>query len=177
MMFKKAATLVLLPDELSWKERQLLPDHRSWKERGRVDLRKRKRVDFRKRKRVDFRKRDRTSYVRPDRGNRPKCRSGKRKMMPEPIVKQEQQEEEFQRLAVSVPPVVKQDAAMPVLPVVKKEARLEELEEKETADCRESRKETTSRKAPRTCNKAFGCGRALCDQCYPPGDAPGRRRL
>ena len=169
MMFKKAATLVLLPDELSWKERHLLPDHRSWKERRRVDLRKRKRVDFRKRKRVDFRKRDRTSYVRRDRGNRPKCHSGKKKTMPEPIVKQEQQDEDF------VPPVVEQDAAMPVLPVVKKEARLEELEEKETADCRKSRKETTSRKAPRTCNKPFGCGRALCDQCYPPGDALGRR--
>ena len=175
MMFKKPATLVLLPDELSWKERQLLPDHRSWKERRRVDLRKRKRVDFRKRKRVDFRKRDRTSYVRRDRGNRPKCHSGKKKTMPEPIVKQEQQEEEFQRLAVSAPPVVKQDAAMPVLPVVKKEARLEELEE--TADCLKSRKETISRKALRACNKPFGCGMALCDQCYPPGDALGRRRL
>ena len=177
MMFKKPATLVLLPDERSWKERQLLPDERSWKERRRVDFRKRKRVDFRKRKRVDFRKRDRTSYVRRDRGNRPKCHSGKKKTMPEPIVKQEQQEEEFQRLVVSVPPVVKQDAAMPALPVVKKEARLEELEEKETADCLKSRKETISRKAPRACNKPFGCGMALCDQCYPPGDALGRRRL
>ena len=151
MMFKIPATLVLLPDEQSWKERQLLPDERSWKERRRVDFRKRKRVDFRKRKRVDFRKRDRTSYVRRDRGNRPKCRSGKRKMMPEPIVKQEQQEEDF------VPPVVEQDAAMPVLPVVKKEA--------------------ISRRASRACNKPFGCGMALCDKCYPPGDALGRRRL
>ena len=177
MMFKRPTTLVLLPDEQSWKERQLLPDERSWKERRRVDFRKRERVDFRKRKRVDFRKRDRTSYVRHDRGNRPKFHSGKKKTMPEPIVKQEQQEEEFQRLAVSAPPVVKQDAAMPVLPVVKKEAGLEELQEKETADCLKSPKETISRKAPRACNKPFGCGMPLCDRCYPPGDALGRRRL
>ena len=62
-----------------------------------------------------------------------------------------------QEALLSVPPVVKQDAAMPVLPVVKKEA--------------------ISRRASRACNKPFGCGMALCDKCYPPGDALGRRRL
>ena len=41
----------------------------------------------------------------------------------------------------------------------------------------QSRRETISMKAPRACNKPFGCGMALCDQCYPPGDALGRRRL
>ena len=27
----------------------------------------------------------------------------------------------------------------------------------------------------RKCNSAFGCGKIFCDQCYPPGDALGRR--
>ena len=47
----------------------------------------------------------------------------------------------------------------------------------ETADCLKSPKEPISKKAPRACNKPFGCGMASCDQCYPPGDALGRRSL
>ena len=171
MMFKKPATLVLLPDEQSWKERQLLPDERSWKERQRVDFRKRKRVDFRKRvrserrcdrkrKRVDFRKRERREYKRPDAGKRPKTHSGgnkQRTRIPTKyqvmkregafIVKGEQEEE-----SAKAEPTVKQDQ------FTSKE-RDEEDKEKQ-----------------RTCNSVFGCGKCFCDQCYPPGDALGRRR-
>ena len=71
---KTTATLVLLPDERSWKEGQLLPDERSWKERLRVDFRKRDRRGY---KRPDAgRKRDRRGYKRPDAGKRPKTHSG-----------------------------------------------------------------------------------------------------
>ena len=31
-------------------------------------------------------------------------------------------------------------------------------------------------KKQRKCNSVFGCGKCFCDQCYPPGDALGRRR-
>ena len=62
MMFKKPATLVLLPDERSWKERQ------------RLDFRKRDRRGY---KRPDAgRKRDRRGYKRPDAGKRLKTHSG-----------------------------------------------------------------------------------------------------
>ena len=91
MIFNKAATLVLLPDKRSWKERQRV-DPRKRDRRGykRPDVgRKRDRRGY---KRPDAgRKRDRSGYKRPDAGKRPRTHS---------------------------------------VPVVKKEARFEELEEK-----------------------------------------------
>ena len=49
-------------------------------------------------------------------------------------------------------------------------------EEQQTLLKQVSKEEAISRKAPRTCNKPFGCGKVFCDKCYSPGDAFGRRR-
>ena len=116
MMFNKPATLVLLPDKRSWKERQRADPRKRYR-RGytRPDVgRKRDRRGY---KRPDAgRKRDRGGYKRPDAGKRPKqhnIRSGA-------TVSSKATNNER----------MKQGAAMPVLPVVKNEARFEELEEK-----------------------------------------------
>ena len=165
-----------------------------------------------------------------DRCNRPKSHSGQKKTMPEPIVKQEQQEEEFQRegnayvrpdrgnrptdqrvrgrTAYARPdhgkgPKHHSGGHNKKQCVVKQEE--EEggngEEEEETLTLRQeqkfnskeggeaeaeegdeeqqeynSKEEAKSRKAPRTCNKPFGCGKVFCDQCYLPRDALGHRR-
>ena len=182
MMFKKQATLVLLPDEQSWKERQLLPDERSWKERQRLDFRKRDRRGY---KRPDAgRKRDRRGYKRPDVGKRPKTHSGatgssryrksggnkqstgrathNQRMKREGafIVKEEQEEE----------PAIRAAPCLSIMcgasPIVKQEQFTSKETEEEKEDEEKQRK----------CNSVFGCGKCFCDQCYPPGDALGRRR-
>ena len=147
MMFKKPATLVLLPDEQSWKEGRLLPDMRSWKERQRLDFRERDRPGY---KRPDAgKKRDRRGYKRPDAGKRPKTHGGatgcsRRKSGGNK--KSTGRATHNQRM--------KREGAF----IVKKEQE-EEGEEKQ-----------------HKCDSVFGCGKCFCDQCYPPGDALGRRR-
>ena len=59
---------------------------------------------------------------------------------------------------------------------VKEDMKKEEEQEEEEQQEYNSKEEEISGKAPRTCNIMFGCGRCFCDQCYPPGDALGRRR-
>ena len=204
-MFKKPATLVLLPDKRPWKVRQ------------REDLRIRDRRGY---KRPDTgRKRDRRGYKRPDAGKRPKTHSGatglqrlrgykrlgagkrpetrrsttsrgnkqrtwraknNQRMKREGVFIVKEREEEgttgykrpdadcranFQEFCVLCRLLFK------TLGLSKQKRR------EETADCLKSPKEPISKKAPRACNKPFGCGMASCDQCYPPGDALGRRSL
>ena len=182
MMFKKPATLVLLPDEQSWKERQLLPDWRSWKERQRLDFRKRDRRGY---KRPDAgRKRDRRGYKRPDAGKRLKTHSGatgssryrksggnkqstgrathNQRMKREGafIVKEEQEEE----------PAIRAAPCLSIMCGASLTVKQEQFTSKETEEEKEDEEKQ------RKCNSVFGCGKCFCDQCYPPGDALGRRR-
>ena len=154
MMFKKPATLMLLPDEQSWKERQLLPDERSWKERQRLDFRKRKR--------------DRRGYKRPDAGKRPKTHSG---------ANLKSGGNKQRTVKVTNNQRMKREGAF----IAKEEqeegpAKAEPIVKQEQFTSKETQEEKEDEEKQRKCNSVFGCGKCFCDQCYPPGDALGRRR-
>ena len=153
---EKPATLVLLPDKRSWKETQ----------------------------REDLRKRDRRGYKRPDAGKRPKTHSGatgssryrksggnkqstgrathNQRMKREGafIVKEEQEEE----------PAIRAAPCLSIMCGASLTVKQEQFTSKETEEEKEDEEKQ------RKCNSVFGCGKCFCDQCYPPGDALGRRK-
>ena len=152
---------------------------RSWKERQRLDFRKRDRRGY---KRPDAgTKRDRRGYKRPDAGKRPKTHSGatsrgryrsnnqrtgiatnNQRMKREGafIVKEEQEEE----------PAIRAAPCLSIMCGASLTVKQEQFTSKETEEEKEDEEKQ------RKCNSVFGCGKCFCDQCYPPGDALGRRR-
>ena len=129
----------------------LVPDKRSWKERHRIDPRKR----------------DRTGYKRPDAGKRPKTHSG--------ATSRGRYRSNNQRTGIATNNQrMKREGAF----IMEEEQEPVEVPGRGDEEQQEynSKEEAISRKAPRTCNKPFGCGKVFCDQCYLPGDALGHRR-
>ena len=55
-------------------------------------------------------------------------------------------------------------------------AKAEPTVKQEQFTSKEAKEEEEDEEKQRKCNGVFGCGKCFCDQCYPPGDALGRRR-
>ena len=155
-----SATLVLPKDERGWKERQRGDiRERDRREYKRPDAGKRPKTHkderpWKERQRVDIRERDRRGYKRPDAGKRPKTHNGATGL---------QRLRGYKRLGAGKRP----------------ETRRSTCTKKSIATNNESIKREGAfvvKEEQRKCNSVFGCGKCFCDQCYPPGDALGRRR-
>ena len=116
------------------------------------------------------RKRDRRGYKRPDAGKRPKTHSG--------ATSRGRYRSNNQRTGIATNNQrMKREGAF----IVKEErqeepAKAEPTVKQEQFTSKETKEDEEDEEKQRKCNSVFGCGKCFCDQCYPPGNAFGRRR-